>query len=150
MQPNNVSSSGPSGPLPCLLSRLALYSLVTMLSGLAECSLIKIVPYFMKLFLKNNLKQTSTVKERNLHVLHSNTCTCILIFRFVDWLNVKCLTGCLTYSRRTLCTKEYSGKLMSQLQAKIKFSGPITVADYMKEALTHATEVNISCHHFSL
>lgn len=29
---------------------------------------------------------------------------------------------------------------MSHLQAKIKFSGPITVAEYMKEALTHPTE----------
>lgn len=47
---------------------------------------------------------------------------------------------CFTYSQRRLCTKEYSGKLMSQLQAKIKFSGPITVADYMREALTHSTE----------
>ncbi|XP_045183617.2 protein arginine methyltransferase NDUFAF7, mitochondrial-like [Mercenaria mercenaria] len=46
----------------------------------------------------------------------------------------------LTCSQRRLCSRENSGKLLSQLQAKIRFSGPITVADYMKEALTHATE----------
>ncbi|XP_060564795.1 protein arginine methyltransferase NDUFAF7, mitochondrial-like [Ruditapes philippinarum] len=46
----------------------------------------------------------------------------------------------LTNSQHRLCSREYSGQLMSQLQAKIKFNGPLTVADYMKEALTNCTE----------
>lgn len=51
------------------------------------------------------------------------------------------ITGSLTYVQRRLYSDECSGKLMAHLQAKIKFSGPISVAEYMKEALTHATGV---------
>lgn len=51
------------------------------------------------------------------------------------------IPGNLTNSQRRLCSREYSGRLMSQLQAKIKFNGPLTVAEYMKEALTHSSEV---------
>jgi len=45
-------------------------------------------------------------------------------------------------SRQCSTKPEGEGKLMRELQAKIRFGGPITVADYMKESLTHGTEVS--------
>ncbi|KAL4239171.1 NADH dehydrogenase [ubiquinone] complex I [Mactra antiquata] len=46
------------------------------------------------------------------------------------------------YSHCRLCSdqRQQSDKLLSQIQAKIKFSGPITVADYMNVALTNTEQ----------
>ncbi|XP_052767099.1 protein arginine methyltransferase NDUFAF7, mitochondrial-like [Mya arenaria] len=63
-----------------------------------------------------------------------------LIQRFMTcYSRRRCLSYSMLHQKKQFCTKP-DNKLMTQLQSKINFSGPITVAEYMKEALTHATE----------
>lgn len=45
----------------------------------------------------------------------------------------------LARSLRTLCTKSCPTPLQEALVRRIRFSGPLTVADYMRECLTHPT-----------
>lgn len=44
------------------------------------------------------------------------------------------------YSEYTVGAKEEKSRMFRYLQTKMKACGPVTVAEYMKEALTHPTE----------
>ena len=62
-------------------------------------------------------------------------------FQQIQDIFLNCTPGGLSYCQWRVCSTANSTQLMSQLVAKIRFNGPITVADYMNEALTHASEV---------
>ena len=48
----------------------------------------------------------------------------------------------LSSTSSTQCSKSKETELVKQLTAKMRLTGPITVADYMREVLTNPTAVN--------